>query len=92
MQTITKEQGRTAIDELLALDVEIFPTTPRLCRSAYEWSDRIHQSRAYDAFYLALAEEIGAEFWTADRSLVNGAQREGATWTHWIGEGGVGPP
>ena len=59
---------------------------PARCQSALRWAARLNQARAYDAFHLALAEELGAEFWTADRRLANAAQRAGATWAHWIGE------
>jgi predicted nucleic acid-binding protein len=36
-------------------------------------------SATYDAHYLALAEQLGAELWTADRRLAE-AVREGAPW------------
>jgi hypothetical protein len=49
-------------------------------------SNRLGQSKAYDAFYLALAERLKAEFWTADQRLANGARQLGANWAHWIGE------
>jgi hypothetical protein len=42
-------------------------------------SNRLGQSKAYDGFYLALAEQSNAEFWTADQCLVNSARQLGAT-------------
>jgi len=59
---------------------------PHRCQAVLEWAGRLNQSRAYDAFYMALAEELGAEFWTADQRLARAAQQAGVTWTHWIGE------
>ncbi|HSR30541.1 MAG TPA: type II toxin-antitoxin system VapC family toxin [Anaerolineae bacterium] len=53
---------------------------------ALRWADRLGHSKAYDAHYLALAEQEGIELWTADRRLANGAQQAGAHWVHWIGE------
>lgn len=49
-----------------------------------EWADRINQMVAYDAVYLALSEQLGAEFWTADRRLANAAKQAGADWVHYL--------
>jgi predicted nucleic acid-binding protein len=87
---ITPEEGLAAINDLFALDVETLPMSAPLCRSALEWAGRLRQRRAYDGFYLALAEELGAEFWTADQRLANAARQAGAIWVHWIGETGEG--
>ena len=38
-------------------------------RRAYELAIRFHHSRAYDAQYLAVAEQEGCPLWTADRPL-----------------------
>jgi predicted nucleic acid-binding protein len=55
-------------------------------RSAFDWATRLRQKAAYDGFYLAAAEQLGAELWTADQALVNNAQQTGASWVHWMGE------
>lgn len=55
-------------------------------RSAFDWATRLHQKAAYDGFYLAAAEHLGTELWTADRALANNAQQIGAIWVHWMGE------
>lgn len=39
----------------------------------------------YDAHYLGLAQHIGAEFWTADRVLVNAVGRA-LPWVHHLSE------
>jgi len=38
---------------------------------------------SYDAYYLALAEQLGAEFWTADRRLSRAVQSH-LDWVHLI--------
>lgn len=38
--------------------------------SALDLAERLSLSATYDAHYLALAEWLGAEFWTADQRLV----------------------
>ena len=55
-------------------------------RSAFDWATRLRQKSAYDGFYLAAAEQLGIELWTADQALVNNARQVGANWVHWMGE------
>ena len=83
---ISAEQAYTAIEDLYVLEVETQPLDISLCKAALEWATRLQQRRAYDAFYLALAERLQTEFWTADKRLANAAQQLGANWVHWIGE------
>jgi predicted nucleic acid-binding protein len=83
---ISDTEARQALVAVFKLGVETAPIDQELCESALEWSERIQQSRAYDAFYLALAERENAEFWTADKRLANAAKQAGADWVHWIGE------
>lgn len=80
------EEGHEAVQSLFSLGVEILPADVASCQAALRWAEKLGQARAYDGFYLAAAEQEGAEFWTADRRLANAAQQNGATWAHWIGE------
>ena len=75
-----------AMDKILALDIQCVPPTADLHERALRWADRLGHSKAYDAQYMALAEQEGLELWTADRRLANGAQQAGAHWVHWIRE------
>jgi predicted nucleic acid-binding protein len=43
---------------------------------AMNLAERFSLGAAYDAHYLALAERLGAEFWTADRRLANSVRHE----------------
>jgi predicted nucleic acid-binding protein len=83
---ITPQEGLTAIDDLITLEVDVAPMTHAHCRAAYAWAERLGQSRAYDGFYLALAEELDGTFFTGDRRLANGARQLGLSWVQWIGE------
>ncbi len=83
---ITPNEGRTAIDDLIALEVDIAPMTHSHCRTAFAWAERLGQSRAYGGFYLALAEELGGTLFTGDRRLTNSAQQLGLSWVQWIGD------
>lgn len=83
---LLKDEGITALADLAILDVSIVPDTPVRCRSAYAWAGRLGQSRAYDGFYCALAEESAAFLYTGDRRLANAARQLGVPWIAWIGE------
>jgi len=83
---IAVEEAVQAIEAFANLDIGMVAPTLALHKMALRWSERLHQSAAYDAHYLALAEQLGATFWTADRRLANGAKQAGVTWVYWIGE------
>ena len=64
---LTLEQGRRAIEEFLALDLETI-RGDEVVRLAY---DLVHEYGCafYDALYLALAQDLGVPFITADGRL-----------------------
>lgn len=78
------ESAERAIDDLFELGVEVVPLEPDLCRAALRWAARLTQSKAYDGFYLALAEEREGELWTTDARLVRRAHQVGATWVYHL--------
>jgi len=81
---LSEEQSLEALD-LLFTGMEIQPVE-ELYESAFRWASRLHQKAAYDGFYLAAAEQLGAELWTADKSLMINARQNDAQWVHWMGE------
>jgi predicted nucleic acid-binding protein len=85
-EMITADEAADAIVSLLDLNIETVAPTQSLHDSALRWAEQLNQTVAYDAQYLALAEQLGVGFWTADHRLMNGARQVGATWVHWIGE------
>lgn len=48
---------------------------------AMEIARRFGRPAAYDAHYIALAERLGIEFWTADRRLANAVEHS-LSWVH----------
>jgi predicted nucleic acid-binding protein len=46
---------------------------------------RFNRPATYDAHYLALAEMMDCEFWTADERLFN-AVRDELSWARWLGQ------
>ncbi|MFZ5818543.1 MAG: type II toxin-antitoxin system VapC family toxin [Chloroflexota bacterium] len=85
-KVISPARAHDAVKDLFLLDVNRAPLDALLCQRALDWAETIQHSRIYDAIYLALAEQLNAEFWTADRRLINAAHTAGADWAHWIGE------
>ena len=55
---------------------------------ALQLASELNQSAAYDAHYLALAESVGCELWTADERFYR-AVSPGIDSVRWIGEFGV---
>lgn len=53
--------------------------------AAVRFADRFSLPAAYDAHYLALADRLGADFWTTDRRLAN-AVRDDLPWVHLVGD------
>jgi predicted nucleic acid-binding protein len=66
---------RLALKAARALPVRLFGE-PDLHGLALDLAERFSLPAAYDAHYLALAEWLGGEFWTADRRLVRAVQKD----------------
>lgn len=76
--------GNEALSSLFALEVQIVEADESQCQNALEWAGRLDQTKACDGFYLALAEKLNAEFFTADRHLVNSARQAGIDWVQLV--------
>ncbi|MGQ9555858.1 MAG: type II toxin-antitoxin system VapC family toxin [Anaerolineae bacterium] len=83
-KTISAQEADIGLEKVLGFKVLQVTPTPELHHSALQWAARLGQRVAYDASYLALAESLSCEFWTADERLVNAARRAGVTWAHWL--------
>lgn len=83
---ISAEEGANALTDLLDLAVDIIQETDEHSRAAFRWAERLDQARAYDGFYLAVAEESGIELWTADERLACSAQNRNIDWIRWAGQ------
>lgn len=78
-------EAEARLETLVQLGIRLVPPTPSLDRSALRWASRLEQTVAYDAHYLALAEALACEFWTADGRLAAQLAPE-VPWVHWVGQ------
>ena len=79
---ISPEEGQEALDSFLGFKIrEVNP--PDLQRRAWGLAKQYNRPRTYDTQYLAVANVLGCELWTADRRLVNAVP---LPWVRWVGE------
>ncbi len=78
---LTELEGRQALKLAQELDFQLIQPDNTMVELAFDWTRRLNRAAAYDSFYLALAESLAAEFWTADQRLVNAV---GVPWAHYI--------
>lgn len=69
------EQARKALEVALELGISLQDDSELHLR-AVELAQELSLPAAYDAYYLALAERLGAEFWTADKKLVRKVRKK----------------
>lgn len=78
------EEAREAIRGALMLGVRLLHPS-NISLKAFDLAARFDRPAAYDAHYLALAEMMEGEFWTADERLYN-AVREDFPNIRWLGD------
>lgn len=84
---LTPNDAEQALRNLHGLRFEIINEDEELSLRALEWAGKLGQSKAYDAFYLALAEKLVVDFWTADVRLANRCRKDlKLDWVHSISE------
>lgn len=82
-QLATPQEAQTALDTLLSYPVElVFDEV--LLKRGYELATEHNRPTAYDAQYLAVAERLSCEFWTADERLFN-AVKDRFPGIRWLG-------
>lgn len=82
---MSDEDAAEAVARSLLAPVDTWRGTDALQPRAFELAVRFNQPKAYDAQYLALADLLGCELWTADRRLANSVAAH-LPWVHYVGE------
>lgn len=70
---LSPASAELSLDAILSLPIEL-TNEPRLHLRALTLARELSLPATYDAQYLALAEDLKGEFWTADRRLVAAVQ------------------
>ncbi|MBI4305772.1 MAG: type II toxin-antitoxin system VapC family toxin [Chloroflexi bacterium] len=81
---LTVEAAAHLLRTLLASGLEL-RETPGLHGRALELADHLRQDAVYDAHYVALAETLGCECWTADRRFHRAASPT-FHYVRWVAE------
>ncbi len=79
---ITQEEAEQFLERALNLGLR-FSGDAELHRQALKIAQRHNLPATYDSHYLALAERLGIEFWTADRRLFN-AVHSSLSWVNLV--------
>ena len=80
---LTRQEAAQAFQDFLALDV-VITDPPGLGMRALELAHLFNRPNAYDAHYLALAEALDCELWTADERLYDAVKGE-LVWVRGLG-------
>ena len=80
---VSSAQALTGRDALLDYPVHLF-MDDALLKRGFELATQFSRPTAYDAQYVAVAERLGCEFWTADERLFN-ALASSLSWVKWLG-------
>ena len=75
-------EGRQALRLAQTLGIQLVAPGDEMMQSAVDWALRLQRGAAYDSFYLALAETLQCELWTADERLQRNAEQP---WVRWAG-------
>jgi predicted nucleic acid-binding protein len=77
---ITVAEATDALEIIRRLGVVPITPASSLHDRAIYWSDRLGQTKAYDAQYLALAEQMHCNLLTTDLRLARAARDLGVSW------------
>lgn len=83
---ITAKEGEEFLHQAMALGVQIILPDETQAQLAYRQALKLKRASAYDSFYLVTAEALDADFWTADKRLVQSFQIKKPEWMHSIDE------
>jgi len=79
---LSAETSREALAAAASLPIQLYHD-PGLHESALRLAGKFDHGATYDAHYLALAEHLDGEFWTADRRLAKNVQGEFGSVKQW---------
>lgn len=85
LHQLDQEDALKLVSAMDVWNVQVYVPDAELNRKSLMWAERLGQMVAYDAQYLALAEHLQAEFYTADKKLFNRCQELEISFVKMIG-------
>lgn len=83
LQAISQEIGEGSFKYFRTIKVKLY-TRLDLFPLAWRLAKEFNRPTTYDTSYLALAQMLNCDFWTADKRLYN-AVKDKLSWVKWIG-------
>jgi predicted nucleic acid-binding protein len=83
---LTALEARSALHQAISLGVQVILPDEIQAHLAFDQTLQLKRAAAYDSFYLVTADALEADFWTADRRLINSFSGEKPAWLHSIDE------
>jgi len=81
-QIVTVFEAQQALELLKNFEIELVIPDANLVDLAVDWTLRLKRAAAYDSFYVALAEQLKTELWTADKRLYHAVKQD---WVRYAG-------
>ena len=85
-KVVSPDDTRRSLFQIADLGVDLITPDAEQNRLAFEWTLRLNRASGYDSYYLALAETLNCELWTADRRLYHAGRDQGIEWIRHIEE------
>jgi predicted nucleic acid-binding protein len=85
-EQLTASEARAALHQAMSLGVQIILPDEIQAHLAFDQTLQLKRAAAYDSFYLATANALESDYWTADRRLVNSFQGKKPAWLHALDE------
>ena len=85
-EQLTASEARSALHQAMSLGVQVILPDETQAYLAFDQTLQLRRAAAYDSFYLATANALDADFWTADQRLVRSFQGKKPTWLHTLDE------
>ncbi len=73
---LSPQTANALLEQAQALDIRLY-MDPALHQAALQTAHRLKLPATYDAHYVALAQRLGAELWTADQRLARTLRQQG---------------
>lgn len=80
---VTQNEGQRVLSHIPHLNIHLIPPEEAQRRAAFEWGLRVNLPTVYDSFYLALADSLDCDLWTADQRLFGALS---LPWVRWVQE------